>query len=112
MKKVQGVYLIRNKIDGRVYVGSGVHLRRRFSEHKTKLNHGGSDNPYLQRAWDKHGSDGFEFLVLEQVSGVVKLVEREQYWMGYYNATNPRFGYNMHSKARNVMGVKFPFYRP
>ena len=112
MKKVQGVYLIRNKIDGRVYVGSGVHVNRRFFEHRTKLKRGNHDNSNLQRAWNKHGRAEFEFLILEEVEATLMLTEREQHWADYYNVTNPRFGYNMHSKARNVMGVKFPFYRP
>ena len=111
LEKIQGVYCIRSKRDRRVYIGSGVDIRRRFSEHKTKLNQCKSDNSSLQLAWNKHGAVGFEFLILELVSNVIKLDEREQYWIGYCNATNPRSGYNMHTKARNVLGVKFPFYR-
>ena len=111
MRKFSGVYCIRNKSDGRVYIGSGVDIRRRFSEHKTKLNQGKSDNSSLQLAWNKHGASEFEFLVLELVGNVTELDEREQHWIRYYNATNPKLGYNMHSRVRNVLGVKFPFYR-
>ena len=41
----------------------------RWDCHRAQLNGGYHDNPHLQKAWDKYGSDKFEFIILYDCSG-------------------------------------------
>lgn len=83
-----GVYAILNLVDGKMYVGGGVHVPSRFGTHLGQLRKGISHNRYLQRAWDLCGEDNFSFLLLEECTRAT-LKEREQYWLdniqGKYN---------------------------
>jgi group I intron endonuclease len=54
-----GIYGFINNINGKRYIGSGVDLYRRFSDHLR----GRSTNIRLQRAIKAHGIDKFSFLV-------------------------------------------------
>jgi len=59
-----GIYSIRNKANGKLYVGSTVDFASRWANHRCQLRKGNHDNSYLQRAWVKYGEDAFEFAVL------------------------------------------------
>ena len=64
-KKISGIYKIVNKHNGKYYVGSSNHLYCRWSGHKSALNKQKHRNDYLQKAWNKHGENAFEFLIVE-----------------------------------------------
>lgn len=59
-----GVYQIRSKVDGRLYVGSSVNLEKRWKEHRRQLDEGKHHSRFLQRCWTKYGADAFEFSVI------------------------------------------------
>lgn len=59
-----GVYLIKHIPSGKVYVGSALNLIRRHGEHQRMLRRGCHENTHLQRAWNRHGPEGFVFTVL------------------------------------------------
>lgn len=99
-----GIYVIRNKINGKRYVGSAAEFSRRFRRHKGCLARKEHHSLKLQRAWDKYGADAFEFVVLEVVDKA-QLLEREQYWIDALSAYGPN-GYNMIPKAANHLGAK------
>lgn len=61
---VSGIYAIRLDVDARTYVGSSVDLKGRIHQHRHELRENSHDNSYLQRAWSKHGEDGFSFWLL------------------------------------------------
>ncbi len=76
---MQGVYQIRNKVNGKRYVGSSQDIRRRKIEHIKALTEGAHYNSYLQRAWNKYGEKNFEFEVIEEVLGNKEVqLDREQ----------------------------------
>jgi group I intron endonuclease len=63
---VTGIYIIACLANGLVYVGSAVHIARRWSEHRGWLMRGVHFNRRLQRAWNKYGADAFTWnLVVE-----------------------------------------------
>lgn len=99
-----GVYAIRNVETGECYVGSSVDVPARWRYHKKSLRKNCSKHPPLQLAWDKHGEDAFEFLMLERVTDITKLIEREQYWLVKLDAL--RKGYNSAPNAGPVVGIK------
>lgn len=59
-----GVYIIRNTINGKVYVGQSHDVDFRRRRHFAELNRGTHCNKYLQRAWSKYGSAAFQFQLL------------------------------------------------
>ena len=60
-----GIYMIRNTITDKLYIGKSVNIKKRFNEHKHELRNGCHHNDHLQKAWNKYGEDAFEFHVLE-----------------------------------------------
>ena len=100
-----GIYIIENIINGKVYVGSTINIKKRWYAHKTTLNHNCHDNSFLQNAWNKYGETNFSFIILEEVV-VEKLLEREQYYINLYDACNRNCGYNLMPTAGNNLGYK------
>lgn len=101
-----GIYCIINKITGKWYIGSSVDIFKRWRTHKSFLNKNNHENEYLQYAWNKYGSEGFEFRILELVFNKNNLVNVEQLWLNWANSNNRKFGYNISPTAANCLGVK------
>ncbi len=56
------IYQIRNILNGKIYVGSTWKpLRKRKSEHLTKLRTNKHSSPHLQNSFNKYGEDNFMF---------------------------------------------------
>lgn len=73
-----GIYKIVNKVDGKYYVGRAVNFRKRWTIHKRNLIKNIHPNFYLQNAWNKYGSENFEFVVVEYVENNLEvLIETE-----------------------------------
>lgn len=64
-----GIYQIVNKLDGKIYIGSAKKFSVRYYQHINSLKKGTHHNNHLQSAFNKDGSDVFEFHVLEVVEG-------------------------------------------
>lgn len=101
--KVSGIYKIENGVTHKVYVGSGVSVHNRWSNHKAGLVYGNHCNRKLQNAWNKYGAPAFRFEILEECA-LADLVEREQYWIDYFDAV--RKGYNLQPRARSALGFR------
>lgn len=80
---MMGVYEIASAIDDKTtsYVGSSIDIENRWRKHIWLLQSGKHFNLRLQRTWDKWGEGVFSFYVLEQVSSIDKLLDREQYYL-------------------------------
>lgn len=103
-----GVYLIRNKATGGVYVGSTSHdFYVRFKTHRKHLRENKHANAYLQHVYNKYGLENFEFLVLEEVGGPVQeVLAAEQRWLDHYLGQNEVDCYNLSSTASSNSGSK------
>ena len=60
-----GIYVIRNLVNDKLYVGKSVHIENRWLEHQSDLRNGRHANIHLQRAYDKYGPDNLLHEVLE-----------------------------------------------
>jgi group I intron endonuclease len=58
------VYAIRNRVNGHAYIGSTKGYKARWHTHRSALRRKVHHSFILQRAWDKHGEDAFEFKIL------------------------------------------------
>lgn len=93
LKVVQGIYQIRNTLNGHSYIGSSSHVYRRWAGHRHKLRRGRHANPILQAAWSKYGEAAFEWRMLEVVPDHEQLLVREALHMAAlkpaYNISKP-----------------------
>jgi group I intron endonuclease len=108
-KYCTGVYRIRNKIDGKVYIGStGRSFTHRWEkEHRKALREGTHWNVHLQRAWDKYGEENFVFEVLVECrSERERLLRHEQAHIDDAKAADSRYGYNLSPTAGSTYGIK------
>lgn len=101
-----GVYVIRNLVNGRVYVGSAARtIRERWNQHRHYLRSGKHHSQALQRAWVKYGEAAFEFVILEECEPT-KCIEREQWYIDTMKAAIKGFGYNINPVAGSPLGRK------
>ena len=100
--KKSGIYQIRNLVNGKIYVGSSINLRKRLKDHFRDLRNNRHVNQHLQKAYNKYGLDKFVFEVLEYVEKDM-LLEREQYYIDTLNVVNE--GYNIRPIAAHTFRV-------
>lgn len=110
-----GIYSITNVINGKRYIGSTTNFIIRCRGHRTKLNRNVHYNIHLQSAFNKYGSDNFKFECIEQILKetfkteelfIKTLLDRENYWIQYYNANLPEYGYNFRLECTTNTGIK------
>ena len=91
-----GVYVIKNIVNSKLYVGSSIDVKQRFRAHKSMLTRGSHSNSYLQNSWDLHGSDSFEFSLIEECEPNEDiLLNLEQCWLDHFSSSDQKFGYNI-----------------
>jgi len=95
---ISGIYQIRCIPTDKLYIGSSVHLQRRWEKHRRALQRGNHHNVYLQSAWNKYGEQNFEFLVLELVDRS-DLLHVEQKWIDKTGCTDRNIGFNIYTIA-------------
>ena len=104
--KVQGIYLIRNLTNNKVYIGQSVNIYWRWEVHKRQLTTGTHTNQHLQRAWKKCGESKFEFVVVKWCRLINLLDKEERRIIKKYNSTDERFGYNKTYGGGGTRGYK------
>jgi len=98
--KICGVYLIKNLITNKVYVGSSVNIFRRWKTHQRELIQGKHHSLKLQRSFDKHGVDSFKYLLAESAISQEMATKCEQKWIIKFDSV--LHGYNINPFANNV----------
>lgn len=66
-EKPMGVYLVKNKINGKVLVGGSLNLDGIYNRHRFLLNYNMHQNKELQLEWKEHGQENFSFEILERL---------------------------------------------
>ena len=98
-----GIYVIKNSINGKIYVGKSKNCYKRLHQHLTDIkidNRNYNENQHLLNAVKKYGEDNFEYYLLEKFSldnpKLEQLLsEKELYWMKELDSLNPEKGYNL-----------------
>ena len=93
MAKYGRIYIIRNTINSKVYIGqTKVSLKLRFQNHLSAARNG--KDYVIGKAIRKYGEENFYIELLEECT-IEELNERERYWISYFNSTDNKFGYNI-----------------
>lgn len=97
----KGIYIIKNKITNKVYIGQSKKLDKRYDSHLYRLKRKEHHNEILQRAFDKYSIVNFEFSILEEIIDEQLLNEREKYWIDFYGGINCESVYNLKDPLLN-----------
>lgn len=81
------IYIIKNNINDKVYIGQSIDAENRFKSHCKK-----SSESLLKNAIQEYGKQNFWYEILEE--NVENPDDREKYWIKYYNSITPN-GYNI-----------------
>lgn len=89
-----GVYVIENKLNGKMYIGCSKDTYNRLCQHKQHLRINKHHNVHLQNAFNKQGENAFEFYTLEECDEEF-IFSQENYWCNLFNSHNRKYGYNI-----------------
>lgn len=106
-KMNSGIYIIKNIKNNKIYVGSSSDLKRREKYHFNMLLNNKHDNSYLQRSYNKYGRESFIFEIIEYIDRKDNLLDKENYWIKYYDSNNRSCGYNLRKYASSNLGIKW-----
>lgn len=85
------VYVIRNAVNGKVYVGQTKNATGRKAGHWYGAAHGARS--HLYDSMRKHGIENFSFEILEECE-VAEVDDRERFWIAHFGSCDPQKGYN------------------
>ena len=85
------IYIIKNKINNKVYIGQSINAKQRFISHKSRARTNADHSP-IHDAMIALGVENFYIEILE--SQIENYNKREKYWIKYYNSLIPN-GYNL-----------------
>lgn len=96
------VYIVTNKINGKVYIGQTNNLKRRWQEHKHDKR---GCKKQLHLAIEKHGVENFE---IKSVYYGEDYVEKEKELIEKYDSMNSKKGYNIKPGGEDSAGELNP----
>lgn len=75
---ISGIYKITSKSQGKCYIGSSIHIRKRWASHRCCLKNNNHNNQYLQNIYNKYGMDDLIFEVVMTCEPEELLVYEEE----------------------------------
>ena len=93
-KPISGIYLIKNNVNGKCYIGSSNNVARRLNNHKLDLGRGSHNNILMQHEYTKYGASAFSFSILIKDIPEDMLVAYEKVYMYLYDSVVRFKGYN------------------
>lgn len=91
MRMKKSIYVIKNKINDKLYVGQSVDPHKRFLQHLSDAK-ANNDNSLLHKAMSMLGKENFYYEILEK--DVENYNEMERYWIKKFDCKAPN-GYNL-----------------
>jgi group I intron endonuclease len=90
-----GVYVIFNKINKKMYIGSTANIWKRILDHKNRLIRNCHPNLYLQHAWNKYGQENFVFCYPMPTSNREEAYQLEFWLIDFFESYERDCGYNL-----------------
>lgn len=107
------IYCIRNKVNNKKYIGKTSDIKgykKRWGHHKSTLKHNKHPSENLQKDYNKHGLEKFEFTILDEFAFYDKellekaLEDMEKFYINLWDTTNINKGYN--TTLRKILCVE------
>lgn len=95
-----GIYIIRNKENGKVYIGQSINIFQRWRQHKYELRHNAHHSPHFQHAYNQNPK-AFEYSILFECDAE-ELDEAEEKFIKAFKSCDPNYGYNIMIKPRGT----------
>jgi group I intron endonuclease len=99
-----GIYIIRHRDSGKLYVGSSVNIRRRAYSHENALTHGTHANAHLQAAFALYGDAAFEVTLIGAVADRETLRAAEAAAIARFRSDDRALGYNVEPVVMGPVG--------
>lgn len=98
LRNVTGIYEIKNKVNGKKYIGQSKNVYARVRRHILVYNkeQGRERDKPLYKSMRKYGVDNFEFILVEECNES-ELDSKERYYIRKYDTLVNKCGYNLDS---------------
>ena len=63
-----GVFQIKNKVNGKIFVDGNNNLNKIWNRHKTELKFGSHRNKEMQNDWNKYGEENFVYEIISELN--------------------------------------------
>lgn len=95
-KTSSGIYIIRNSVNDKVYIGSAINFQRRCADHIRMFGNNLHHNLGLSQFVEKYGIECLSFNLLELCNELTRdeIYKRENTLIIQHQATNPELGFN------------------
>ena len=109
MKRNYKIYMHKNKINGKVYIGQTyTDLQSRFGKNGIRY----KSCPLFYNAIQKYGWENFEHIILEENIDNSNIAnEKEKYYISLYNSTNNNYGYNIQNGGCEQTKLSIPVHQ-
>jgi group I intron endonuclease len=106
-RKIYYLYLIRDLLNEKVYVGQTVRPKERWSQHKAYVKYGKLVQ-YIHRAMNKYGIENFQFETIASCLSQKDADETEILLIHQYDSRNNDKGYNIASGGNHPWNAGLP----
>ena len=89
------IYMHKNKINNKVYIGQTCNIKVRWHPISYK------SSSYFYNAIEKYGWDNFEHIILIDNLSLEEANQKEKYFIKIYESTNRNKGYNLKTGGNN-----------
>ena len=87
------IYKATNDTNGKVYIGQTIQtLNERIRQHLRDTNR---KKQHFYYSLIKYGADNFTWEIIDTAKNQEELDAKEKYWITYYKANDPAYGYNL-----------------
>ena len=99
-----GIYLLTNRVNGKIYVGKAINVSNRVRGHLVPS----VNKTLIDRAIKKYGWENFSIEILESFNEINNdnLLQIEADWIKRLNSTDLSIGYNLCKSGTDQTGVK------
>lgn len=92
------IYLLKNKINGKIYIGQTIDFNRRMNEHKNrKPSLSKKYNYHITKIINNYGFNNFSSEIIDVAYSKKDLDKKEKYYINLYKSNDPKIGYNSRS---------------
>jgi len=111
-KKRCGVYIITNKANNKIYIGSSKHIIQRWRSHIRELENNIHKNIFFQSDWNEFGSNNFIFRILEECSEDTRYGKEQEYLNTFFPFYRSGTGYNISEKSTQRNEISLRLFKP